>query len=123
MEAANAALRNAAQIASPFLGPKQGFVLLRMPCSCSCFSPSQRKGLKHRTEAAAVVAQRDQQSSVLTPPLARVVEESLELLEWPALCSQVAAFASTSLAARHITHQGLALGNAEVSLTTRLPSL
>ena len=70
-----------------------------------------------------MVAQPDQQSSALSPLVARVIKESLELLEWPALCSQVAAFASTSLAARHITQQGLALGNSEVSLTRKMPSL
>lgn len=44
----------------------------------------------------------------------RAVSESLRLLEWPALCRQVAAFASISITARDIQRDGLLIGSSQV---------
>ena len=41
-------------------------------------------------------------------------KESLVLLEWPALCQQVAAFASTPMAAQRILLSGLPFGRSKV---------
>ena len=41
-------------------------------------------------------------------------KESLALLEWPALCRQVAAFASTPMAAQWILLSGLPIGRSKV---------
>lgn len=43
-------------------------------------------------------------------------KESLQVLEWPALCRQVAAFASTPMAARSILLSGLPMGRSKVFL-------
>lgn len=45
---------------------------------------------------------------------AKVAEESLGLLEWPAVCRQVAAFASVSLTASNIVRNGLTVGRTQV---------
>lgn len=42
-------------------------------------------------------------------------QESLVLLEWPALCRQVAAFANTSTAAQRIVESGLTMGRSKVT--------
>lgn len=42
------------------------------------------------------------------------IQESLVVLEWPALCKQVAAFASTAMAAQRILKSGLPLGQSKV---------
>lgn len=49
-------------------------------------------------------------------PAKGIVEESMELLEWPSLCKQVAAFAQTSSTAQHIAKNFLAMGKSEVGL-------
>jgi hypothetical protein len=52
-----------------------------------------------------------------------VQQESMVLLEWPTLCRQVAAFASTPLAARRIMMSGLPIGRSQVlTLNTSLQS-
>lgn len=43
-----------------------------------------------------------------------IQQESLVLLEWPSLCRQVGAFASTLLAARRIMLSGLPIGRSQV---------
>ena len=43
-----------------------------------------------------------------------IAHESLQLLEWPILCQQVAAFAKTPSTARHITSRNLRLGTTQV---------
>ena len=45
-----------------------------------------------------------------------IFEESMELLEWPSLCKQVAAFAQTSSTAQHIAKNFLAMGKSQVWL-------
>ena len=47
-------------------------------------------------------------------------KESLVLLEWPALCRQVAAFASTPMAAQRILLSGLPIGRCKVLGSSRL---
>ena len=49
-------------------------------------------------------------------PAKGIFEESMELLEWPSLCKQVAAFAQTSSTAQHIAKNFLAMGMSEVWL-------
>lgn len=44
----------------------------------------------------------------------KVAEESLRLLEWPAVCRQVAAFASVSLTASTLVRDGLSIGRSQV---------
>ena len=44
-------------------------------------------------------------------------KESLILLEWPALCRQVAAFASTPMAAQRVLLSGLPIGRSRVRYT------
>ena len=51
---------------------------------------------------------------------AEIQEESLQLLDWPAVCSQVACFASTALAADQILQHGLPMGMSKVTLASIL---
>lgn len=44
-----------------------------------------------------------------------VQRESMQLLDWPALCRQVAAFAATPMAAEMLLQEGLPLGSTQVS--------
>ena len=43
-----------------------------------------------------------------------VQQESLQLLDWPALCRQVAAFAATPMAAEQLLQGGLPIGGSQV---------
>ena len=45
-----------------------------------------------------------------------IEQESLQLLDWPAVCSQVACFASTPMAADQILQRGLPMGASQVKL-------
>ena len=47
---------------------------------------------------------------------AEIQQESLQLLDWPAVCSQVACFASTPMAADQILQRGLPMGASRVTL-------
>ena len=47
---------------------------------------------------------------------AELQQESLQLLDWPAVCSQVACFASTPMAADQILQRGLPMGASKVIL-------
>ena len=40
--------------------------------------------------------------------------ESLQLLDWPAVCAQVACFAATPMASDQILHSGLPMGASQV---------
>ena len=51
---------------------------------------------------------------------AEIQEESLQLLDWPAVCSQVACFASTPMAADQILQHGLPMGKSKVTLASIL---
>lgn len=56
---------------------------------------------------------------------AEIQQESLRLLDWPAVCSQVACFASTPMAADQILQRGLPMGASKViplSITAQLHS-
>ena len=46
---------------------------------------------------------------------ADIQQESLQLLDWPAVCSQVACFASTPMAADQILQRGLPMGASKVT--------
>lgn len=45
-----------------------------------------------------------------------IQQESLQLLDWPAVCRQIACFSSTPMAADRLLQSGLPMGNTKVAL-------
>jgi len=64
-----------------------------------------------REQAAGV---QEEGHSTEAANVADVDSESAELLEWPAVCAQVAAFTSTSAAAEAVLSSGVPLGRSLV---------
>lgn len=65
-------------------------------------------------EVVNVHSQDPGSSGAVSTTTGGIVEESYSLLEWPALCRQVAAFASTTMGARRILMSGLPVGRSKV---------
>ena len=80
------------------------------PCThARIAAPQEGPRIPHATSAAQAV----QESTAADAASTNAEQESLDILEWPAVCKQVAAFCGTSVAAAAVAAGQLPIGSSQ----------